>query len=245
MAIIEEIEDASPAPAPAPAVDRGSESDDESDDEPPSLDSAAQRDALSARRKVAESVAAARKGAGDEAGRGAGGSGSGRAASRTTAAAAAGGVKKGFFDAPAARKASGVKKGFFDAPRAKPKAKTSGDEDIVFLKGKKTTTAGGKEIPDFMRVEVEGSEAVEKMKKELMEKLKPDKDTVDQVMNNPGLMAGFDDPEVMKAVDEIAKNPAAMMKYKNNRKVLAFYQQMAGMVGNRLEKMGDNSTSGR
>jgi hypothetical protein len=39
--------------------------------------------------------------------------------------------------------------------------------------------------------------------------------------------------------------PAAMKKYANNPKVLAFYQQMAGMVGQRLEKMGDNSASGK
>jgi hypothetical protein len=31
--------------------------------------------------------------------------------------------------------------------------------------------------------------------------------------------AGFGDPEVMAAVDEIAKNPEAMKKYKGNRKV--------------------------
>jgi hypothetical protein len=42
----------------------------------------------------------------------------------------------------------------------------------------------------------------------------------------------------------VAKNPQNMSKYQNNPKVLAFYQQMAGMVGKRLENMGDNSTSG-
>jgi hypothetical protein len=35
-----------------------------------------------------------------------------------------------------------------------------------------------------------------------------------------------------------------MAKYANNPKVTRFYQQMAGMVGRRLEKKGDNSTSG-
>ena len=76
-----------------------------------------------------------------------------------------------------------MKKGFFDAPRPKPKPKSS-EPEMVFLKGKKTTTASGAQIPDFMRVEVEGSEAAEKMKKELMNKLKPDKQTVDEVLNN-------------------------------------------------------------
>jgi len=269
MAVLEEMEEEAPAsaptPAPAPApvpnpTLASSREDSDSDDEPPPLESAAQLGALNARRKVADRVAAARSG-------GSGGPGSRGSASAPEAAAAAAttssgrsatsasdgggeggegrGFKKGFFDAPVAKKSAGVKKGFFDAPRARPKPKgTTADENMVFLKGKKTTTAGGREIPDFMRVEVEGSEAAEKMKKELLDKLKPDKHTVDEVMKNQGLMSGFDDPEVMQAVEEISKNPQAMRKYQNNPKVLAFYQQMAGMVGQRLEKMGDNSTSG-
>ena len=47
------------------------------------------------------------------------------------------------------------------------------------------------------------------------------------------------------AVDDVAKNPRNIAKYADNPKVLAFYSRMAGMVGNRLEKMGDNSQSGR
>ena len=49
----------------------------------------------------------------------------------------------------------------------------------------------------------------------------------------------------MRAVDDVAKNPRNIAKYADNPKVLAFYSRMAGMVGNRLEKMGDNSQSGR
>ena len=119
----------------------------------------------------------------------------------------------------------------------------------LYVKGKKGAPSGGVDIPDFMRVEAEGDAeearaAAEKMKKELLEKLKPDKQTVDEVMGNTAMMTGFDDPEVMAAVDDVAKNPQNINKYQNNPKVLAFYQQMAGMVGKRLEKMGDNSTSG-
>jgi Asp-tRNA(Asn)/Glu-tRNA(Gln) amidotransferase B subunit len=115
---------------------------------------------------------------------------------------------------------------------------------MVFLKGKKSSVAGGAAIPDFMRVEVEGSESAAKMKKELLETLKPDKETVDEVMGNQALMSGFDDPEVMAAVEDVARDPKNMAKYANNPKVTRFYQQMAGMVGRRLEKKGDNSTSG-
>ena len=238
MAVLEEIED-EPAPAPAPSVAPApaEPEEEDSDDEPPPLDSAEQREALMARKLVSDRVAAARTA-----------DGAGPAPeSRASGGAAPGGVKKGFFDAPPARSkpaGGGMKKGFFDAPRPKPKPKSS-EPEMVFLKAKKTTTASGAQIPDFMRVEVEGSEAAEKMKKELMNKLKPDKQTVDEVLNNADLMSGFDDPEVMRAVDDVAKDPRNMRKYANNPKVLQFYSRMAGMVGNRLEKMGDNSASGR
>lgn len=55
------------------------------------------------------------------------------------------------------------------------------------------------------------------------------------------LLQGFDDPEVMKAVNEVAQDPNAFKKYQNNPKVLAFYQQMAGFVGERLEEIGGSA----
>ena len=53
---------------------------------------------------------------------------------------------------------------------------------------------------------------------------------------------GFDDPEVMAAVSEISTDPSKMMtKYKDNKKVAAFYKAMAGMIGSQLESM-ENKT---
>ena len=40
-------------------------------------------------------------------------------------------------------------------------------------------------------------------------------------MGNAKLLAGFDDPEVMRAVSEVAANPASMSKYQKNAKVRA------------------------
>ena len=40
-----------------------------------------------------------------------------------------------------------------------------------------------------------------------------------QVLANPALLAGFDDPDVMRAVNDIAKNPANLQKYQANPKV--------------------------
>ena len=108
----------------------------------------------STRRSFLAEVAAAREGeptgSKAESSKGGGGGGGG------SSSAGGGGVKKGFFDAPAAKKAGGgMKKGFFDAPRPKPKPKAEKEEEMVFLKGKASTTASGKSIPDFMKVDVD------------------------------------------------------------------------------------------
>lgn len=50
--------------------------------------------------------------------------------------------------------------------------------------------------------------------------LKPTPESIEEVMHSPQLIAGFDDPEVMAAVNDIAANPQAMHKYKSNAKVL-------------------------
>ena len=69
--------------------------------------------------------------------------------------------------------------------------------------------------------------------------MKPTPDMMQQVMGNEALMSGFDDPEVMQAVAEIAKDPAAIKKYKGNVKVMQFYQSMAGTVAKRFEHLAE------
>lgn len=60
-----------------------------------------------------------------------------------------------------------------------------------------------------------------------------------QAMQSPDLAAGFDDPEVMRAVQEIGSNPKLMQtKYAKNKKVQRFYAAMAGHVGQRLTSIG-------
>ena len=53
------------------------------------------------------------------------------------------------------------------------------------------------------------------------EELMPTEDTIKQISGNKTLLAGFDDPEVMMAVQDVAQNPANIQKYKNNMKVRA------------------------
>ncbi|KAG1671825.1 hypothetical protein FOA52_000202 [Chlamydomonas sp. UWO 241] len=153
--------------------------------------------------------------------------------------------------APVKEEQPKLKKGFFDAKptkKAAPKPKQAADDGITVLRGKKAggLGGGGPAIPHFLRVEPdEQAKQMEKMKGELIASLKPDEETIKGITSNAELMAAFEDPEVMAAVEAIAKDPKAMSKYKDNRKVGAFYQAMAGLTGQRLEKLGDKKLGGK
>lgn len=60
-------------------------------------------------------------------------------------------------------------------------------------------------------------------------------------MANKEVATGLDDPEIMAAVAEIAKDPSAMRKYANNKKIVAFYSEMGKLMGSRLEKAGQRT----
>lgn len=55
--------------------------------------------------------------------------------------------------------------------------------------------------------------------------LMPTEDSIKQIASNRSLLAGFDDPEVMRAVQDVIQNPANIQKYKNNKKVIALIAQ--------------------
>lgn len=50
--------------------------------------------------------------------------------------------------------------------------------------------------------------------------LMPTEDSIRQIASNKSLLAGFDDPEVMRAVHDVGQNPANIHKYKSNQKVM-------------------------
>ena len=45
------------------------------------------------------------------------------------------------------------------------------------------------------------------------------------------MMAAFSDPEVAAAFQDISSNPANIMKYQNNPKIMALVTKMAGKMG--------------
>ncbi|KXZ56702.1 hypothetical protein GPECTOR_1g632 [Gonium pectorale] len=152
--------------------------------------------------------------------------------------------------AESARKAApSLKKGFFDAPpkrKLKPpgeqKPTASAREEIPMIRAKQPHT-GGPAIPDFLRVEPDEQERrYMAMKNELIEKLKPTPDMVSQIGQDPSLLACFDDPEVMAAVNDIAANPGSFKKYKDKPKVMAFYKAMGQLMGEKLEKVEQRKT---
>lgn len=53
----------------------------------------------------------------------------------------------------------------------------------------------------------------------MQESLAPTAETLEQVSSNPALLAAFDDPQIMAAVAEIARDPCAFSKHKSNQKV--------------------------
>lgn len=141
-------------------------------------------------------------------------------------------------------KAPTLKKGFFNAKRT-PQAKTSSKksaadmsaEDIPYIRAK--PAPDGHNIPDFLRVEPdEATKQYQRMRDQLLQALQPSPDTMTKVAQDPVLLAGFSDPEVMAAVSDVAGNPQAIKKYQNNEKVVKFYSSMAKMMGDRLTAMG-------
>ena len=103
----------------------------------------------------------------------------------------------------------------------------------------------GKQVPDFMKLpEGEKERQAKAFKKQLTEALKPTPDMMRGITADEDLLAGFEDPEVMKAVDEIAKDPTAMRKHQNNPKVIDFYKRMSGMMAGQLENMGSAQDEG-
>ncbi|KAK9787606.1 hypothetical protein WJX73_004963 [Symbiochloris irregularis] len=126
-----------------------------------------------------------------------------------------------------------LRKGFFDSKPAKPKAAKAG---MISLSAKSGN--GAPRIPQaFIIPPDEQQLKYQAARGELLSALQPDKTTIDSVLANPQLLSGFDDPEVMKAVAEIGADPKKIDKYRNNPKVLKFYELMGGLMAAKCEQV--------
>ena len=155
------------------------------------------------------------------------------------------GIRRGFFDAPRKKGgkassttagASAGKKKSSSTSSSSSSSSSSKDEDVVELKGK--SGQKGNKVPEWMKIDPSSDQAkLMQMKDKIVDAMKPTPDMMQNVMKDADLMSGFDDPEVMQAVGDIAKDPKNINKYKNNPKVMAFYQNMAKTMANRFDQL--------
>uniref|UniRef100_A0A061REN8 STI1/HOP DP domain-containing protein n=1 Tax=Tetraselmis sp. GSL018 TaxID=582737 RepID=A0A061REN8_9CHLO len=134
----------------------------------------------------------------------------------------------------------GLRKGFFDASSASRPHRTvlppKQPEEIPHLKWRPKASKSDT-IPEFLQIPPgTDQEKLSQLKDRLVSTLKPTPDTVNELLHNQDLLAGFDDPVVMEAVNEVAKDPQSIKKYANNAKVRRFYEAMGIFVGEKLER---------
>lgn len=140
-----------------------------------------------------------------------------------------------------------LKSGFFNKQSAKSVSKASQqNKDQRRSVTPHIKASQGPAIPDIFLIPPDEQEKqYAAMRKKLTEELMPTEDTIKQISGNKSLLAGFDDPEVMMAVQDVAQNPANIQKYKNNMKVQEFYQRMGSVMAQRCDELGLSTASSR
>lgn len=128
-----------------------------------------------------------------------------------------------------------LKSGFFDAPKKRPQRDKGGNASTIpHIKAKQCPA-----VPSsFVIPPSEQERQYAAMRKKLTDDLMPTEDSIRQIASNKSLLAGFDDPEVMRAVHDVGQNPANIHKYKSNQKVQSFYQQMGSIMATRCDELG-------
>jgi hypothetical protein len=94
---------------------------------------------------------------------------------------------------------------------------------------------GGPAVPDMFMLP---PDARAKWTESFARAVGPSEETLGRIAADPVLSQGFEDPEIMAAVAEVARDPDAFEKYKGNPKVARFYRTWAGMLGERLQEVG-------
>jgi hypothetical protein len=69
--------------------------------------------------------------------------------------------------------------------------------------------------------------------------LQPTQELVKDIFENDDVKNGLEDPDIMAAVSDIAANPSAIYKYKNNKKVVTFYNQLGKFMGQQIKKQDE------
>ncbi|KAI8466977.1 MAG: hypothetical protein J3K34DRAFT_524130 [Monoraphidium minutum] len=146
-------------------------------------------------------------------------------------------MRRGFFDSRPARKqparTSGA--GTPGAAAAIPLLRAARHSAPARAAASAAPAPGRPAVPEFLMLP---PDARQKARDQLLGALAPTQGMISQIASDPVLAAGFDDPEVMAAVAEVAADPSALRKHQGNAKVMRFYASMGQLVGGRLEEMG-------
>ncbi|KAL3156058.1 hypothetical protein ABBQ32_013046 [Trebouxia sp. C0010 RCD-2024] len=137
-----------------------------------------------------------------------------------------------------------LKAGFFDAPKDQKRPQKHKEGNAATLPHVKAKQPPA--VPSsFVIPPNEQERQYAAMRQKLADDLMPTEDSIRQISGNKTLLAGFDDPEVMRAVNDVAQNPADIRKYMSNKKVQAFYQQMGSVMASRCDELGASQAKPR
>lgn len=138
-------------------------------------------------------------------------------------------------------KEKGVRRGFLNskrglsAPSVQQMSSNGSQKNPDLTVVKQSVQA---KVPSFMIIPPTVEEQqLNAAKEKLIEALRPTRESVERVQQNVTLAAGFDDPDVMAAVNDIARDPSAAARHMKNPKVQQFYSQMAKFADATLQSV--------
>lgn len=128
----------------------------------------------------------------------------------------------------------GLQRGFLSKPKnGSKRAPKKGNSVSEIPTITARTSEKNSNIPSFLKVP--GADEYAKVKNDLVSQLKPTPDTLAAVQKDPLLASAFSDPDVMAAVSDIASNPSKFQTYKNNPKIVKFYEAFGKLLGEKLQ----------
>eukprot|EP00164_Ancoracysta_twista_P003921 GFYU01005257.1.p1 GENE.GFYU01005257.1~~GFYU01005257.1.p1 ORF type:complete len:198 (+),score=59.77 GFYU01005257.1:36-629(+) len=133
---------------------------------------------------------------------------------------------------------SGFKKGFLgggSSSKSKPASSSSKKEEPR------------EEIPVFKPKMKDDDSVMNDLKNIKLDKenpptwMQPNEDLMKDVVGDNMLLSAMNNPRVMKAIDEISKDPNAANKYKDDKEVMECLTKMMGLFGKQFEKQENAS----
>merc|ERR1711934_964449 len=131
----------------------------------------------------------------------------------------------------------GFKKGFFDAaPKKAPKKKK--EEEMIVLRPKEKPKPKGHiegfEMPSIDVTASQVNSVLDMKDKPTDQWMSPE--LLQAIASDPELLKGFQDPEMQKMMEEIGKDPKAVEKYQDNKRLMKFYERYIKLASSCFSK---------